>query len=305
MKYKNTIQKYLPIALLIININTSFSMEYISELKNNAQEFWSNANALTKTAVILGLGSASGYILLSELRNNWNKARIRELEEKAVQNAAKTDQTLQVVGAMSGDLYDTCPSAILQCLSLDETFIDEETGKHIFKNPKNRNKLVKKTGSAKNHYKGTFSTLLNKRNKVQFGSEETTGNTLVKQIEVRTTWLYNITAALGVKAVSGHVPEASFMGTALHMKIAATIATQCVTQQTIDGITDRLNKRIDGIANGLNNAGALLLGEGNSYLLYDSKLEKYPERRKQYWEDTLKRTLKQLQEIPDDSEKAD
>jgi hypothetical protein len=298
MKYKNTIKKYLPIVLLIININTCFSMGYVTELKNNAQEFWANANLFTKTAVV----GITSYVILSELRNNWNKARIRKLEEKVIENSTQTNETLQIVGAISGDLYDTCPSGILRSFSLDENFIDL-TGKHIFRDRKYRNKFVKKTERAKDYYKKTFSTLLKKRNQVQFGSAEITGDTLLKQIYLQTGWLTNITTALGVTPLSGHVPDESLIRGALSMKIAATVNEKYVTKQEYSASIHHISKRIDGIAGGLENTGAILFGEGNSYLLYDSELEKYPERRKQYWEDTFKRTLKYIQEIPVDVER--
>lgn len=70
----------------MFTINSCFSMEYLreytSELKSNAQEFWHTANALTKTAVVLGAVGASSYILWSELRHRKKDTLIKELLEQ-------------------------------------------------------------------------------------------------------------------------------------------------------------------------------------------------------------------------------
>ena len=241
--------KYLLIAFLVLNSSSLLSMEYIreyaTELKNNAQDFWANANLFTKTAVV----GVTAYVFWGELRNKWNKARIRKLEEKVVENSTKTNETLHVVGAISGDLYDISPHTILYSFSLDENFIDGKTGEHIFKSQKYRNKFVKKTESAKNHYSRTFSTLFKKRNHVQFGSMEATGNSLAKNMSLHGQWLINITTALGV-IPSGCVPNEPSIRDALHKKIATAINEKLVPLEesitTLERQTQTLNLTIFG-----------------------------------------------------------
>ena len=86
MKFPTQFVKYTLIAFLVLNSGSLLSMEYIKELKDNAQEFWSHANALTKTAVILGLGGASSYVLWNEWRLHQKNVHINNLENELVQN---------------------------------------------------------------------------------------------------------------------------------------------------------------------------------------------------------------------------
>ncbi len=151
MKYKNIIQNHLLAALLIININSCLSMDYIKEcaheLKDNArefshttQDFWKNANLLTKTAVVLGVSGASGYILLNEWRNRWNKARIKELEE-----------TELVVGAIAYGGFNSSRDKILEKIHEDKQTNKNNTREMLFEgnlgvgdhHPKTRTFLTK------------------------------------------------------------------------------------------------------------------------------------------------------------------
>ena len=86
MKYKNTIQKYLLIVLLSININSCFGMEYFRQLKDSIQEFWSKADTLQKTLIIGGIGVTSLYVFSNEWRHHQKNVRINDLKDELANN---------------------------------------------------------------------------------------------------------------------------------------------------------------------------------------------------------------------------
>jgi type II secretory pathway pseudopilin PulG len=161
-------------------------MDYIKEcaheLKDNArefshttQDFWKNANLLTKTAVVLGVSGASGYILLNEWRNRWNKARIKELEK-----------TELVVGAIAYGGFNSSRDKILEKIHEDKQTNKNNTRKVLFEG---------KMG-IRDHHPKTHTFLTKQINKKLFDYGEASGYLLRNELKEKNNKLKKLVTTL-------------------------------------------------------------------------------------------------------------